>query len=64
MILKLILLIFSGNFSPQGEKNFSFVLFILKHMGIQTPSLSAIKTFKLPGRQIPARVSDKNITFS
>ena len=42
------------------------MLFILKHMGIQTPSLSDIKTktFKLPGRQIPARVRGKNITFS
>ena len=30
-------------------------------MGIQTPSLSAIKTFKLPGRQIPARESVKLI---
>ena len=61
MFFKLILLIFSGTFSPPGS---SFVLFILKHIGIQTPSLSDIKTFKLPGRQIPARVRVKNITYS
>ena len=40
----------------QGETNMSFVWFILKRMGIATPSLNSIKAFQLPGVSVPKRV--------
>ena len=47
-----------------GEKNLSFVWFIFRNMGIQVPSLTTIKSFKLPGRQLPLKhLSDEGIPY-
>ena len=41
---------------PQGEKNLSLVWFVLKQLGIRTPSLTSVKNFKLPEMEAPLRV--------
>ena len=42
---------------PQGEKNLSLVWFVLKQLGIHTPSLTSVKNFKLPAMEAPLRVT-------
>eukprot|EP00731_Ephydatia_muelleri_P031910 Em0023g417a len=39
----------------QGEKNLSLVWFVLKQLGIRTPSLTSMKNFKLPEMEAPLR---------
>lgn len=41
----------------QGEKNLSLVWFVLKQLGIHTPSLTSVKNFKLPEMEAPLRVN-------
>eukprot|EP00731_Ephydatia_muelleri_P028790 Em0020g434a len=49
---------------PMGEKNLSFVWFILKQMGITVPSLATVKKFQLPDMKEPVRhVNCKGIPF-
>ncbi|KAL5457269.1 hypothetical protein EMCRGX_G034516 [Ephydatia muelleri] len=40
---------------PMGEKNLSLVWFVLKQLGIRTPSLTSMKNFKLPEMEAPLR---------
>ncbi|KAL5482287.1 hypothetical protein EMCRGX_G022596 [Ephydatia muelleri] len=40
---------------PMGEKNLSFVWFILKQLDMTVPSLASVKAFKLPNMEPPMR---------
>eukprot|EP00731_Ephydatia_muelleri_P036246 Em0223g1a len=42
----LFLLVYSPH--PMGRRNLTFVWFILKSMGVKTPSMSSVMAFKLP----------------
>ncbi|KAL5494053.1 hypothetical protein EMCRGX_G015323 [Ephydatia muelleri] len=46
---------------PMGEKNLSFVWFILKQLDMTVPSLASVKAFKLPNMEPPMRGNCKDV---
>ena len=40
----------------QGDRNLTFFWFILKQLGVTTPSLASVKRFKFPDMELPEKV--------